>query len=113
MNCSIRGDESAAELNTKARRLGQRERTYAKNRNAVLEYLKDGNFNNFVKHVRKSRCDMIQDDPILVQLWHEACVMKKVMCRLPIYNLNMCDYYMCYYYMCVYITYAHICNISM
>ena len=75
---SITGLETAAELNKKARRLKQRERTYAKNKAAVLEYLQDGNFNNFVKRVRKTRDDRIQDDPILVELWHEACVMKKV-----------------------------------
>ena len=75
---SITGLETAAELNKKARRLKQRERTYAKNRAAVLEYLQDGNFNNFVRRVRKTRDDRIQDDPILVELWHEACVMKKV-----------------------------------
>lgn len=75
---SIRGDETAKEMNRKARRLKVRERTYAKNKAAVLAYLQDGNFNNFVRYVRKTRDDKIQGDPILVELWHEACVMKKV-----------------------------------
>lgn len=65
-------------MNRKARRLKVRERTYAKNKAAVLAYLQDGNFNNFVRYVRKTRDDKIQGDPILVELWHEACVMKKV-----------------------------------
>ena len=39
---TIRGDETAAKMNMKARRLGQRERTFAKNKKAVLQYIQDG-----------------------------------------------------------------------
>ena len=76
--------------------MGQRERTYEKNRKAVLAYLQDGNFNNFAKLVRKTRCDRVQDDPILVELWHEACVMKKVCLCVCVGSL-----YMGYIWVCV------------
>ena len=73
----ISGNETARELNIKARRLGQRERTFAKNRVAVLAFLQDGNLAAFVKRVRKPRDGSVQNDPIITELWHDACTMKK------------------------------------
>jgi hypothetical protein len=74
---SIRGDESNADLNIKARRLNQRERTFAKNMAAVVRCNEDGNVNNFTKKERKKRCDYIPTTELLVELWHDATVMKK------------------------------------
>ena len=75
---TISGNETPKELNMKARALKQRERTYAKHQAAVLAYLQDGNFNNFVQYTTQIRANSIRDDPIIQELWHDHCVMKKV-----------------------------------